>query len=210
MFRIESVCKKISDDIAKELNLDEDKKSVIYYGLFATTQIGICILLVIIFGAILNITIEALIVSFTISILRKSSGGIHASSPRKCAIISTIISIGMGLICKKLYINISFTILIGVLIFVWSYLTVYKVAPVDSLAKPIKSDKKRNRLKRNSIVILSIYLIIIFLDLLYFYYKKNLSALSYSYCIYMGILWQVFSLTKCAGVLMEKLDKYFK
>ncbi|MDD3242083.1 MAG: accessory gene regulator B family protein [Bacilli bacterium] len=210
MIKIEEICEKISNNIAQELNLDDDKRSVMNYGIFAFIQIVICIGLVIVFGLIFNVVIEAVIVSFTISILRKSSGGVHASSPGRCATIGTITSVGMGLISKYINVSLGLVIFVGGVIFIWSYYIIYKLAPVDSIAKPIKSIGKRIRLKKNSIVILSVYLIIVINEFLYFYFTKDSSALVYSLCIYMGILWQAFSLTKYGHLLIEKLDKLFK
>lgn len=205
MFNIENICEKFSSYIAQELNLDDDKKSVINYGIFAFVQMGICILLVIMMGIIFNVTIEALIISFTISILRKSSGGVHAHSPERCAVIGTVASIGMGLMCKYVNISFSFAILIGSAIFIWSYYIVYKLAPVDSISKPIKNIEKRKRLKKSSFYILSIYLIVVLINMFYYLLTKKLSLLTYSLCIYTGLLWQVFSLTKCGHLVMGKL-----
>lgn len=205
MFNIENICEKFSSYIAQELNLDDDKKSVINYGIFAFVQMGICILLVIMMGIIFNVTIEALIISFTISILRKSSGGVHAHSPERCAVIGTVASIGMGLMCKYVNISFSFAILIGSAIFIWSYYIVYKLAPVDSISKPIKNIEKRKRLKKSCFHILSIYLIVVLINMFYYLLTKKLSLLTYSLCIYTGLLWQVFSLTKCGHLVMGKL-----
>lgn len=210
MFKIQNMCEKISNNIAQELSLDDDKKSVINYGIFAFIQMMICIALVIVFGTVFNVAIEALLISFTISILRKSSGGVHASSPGRCAIIGTIASVGMGLISKHINVSFSLVILIGSITFMWSYYIVSKLAPVDSPAKPIKNIKKRNRLKKSSLVILSIYLIIVVINSLYFYFMKNSIVLVYSLCIYMGLLWQVFSMTKYGYLVMGKLNEFFK
>lgn len=205
MFKIENICEKISDYISRELNFDNDKKSVINYGVFAFVQMVISIALVIIFGFIFNVAIEALIISFTISILRKSSGGAHSKSPERCAVIGTVVSVGMGLICKYINVSFSFIVLIGSVVLIWSYYIVYKVAPIDSIAKPIKSVEKRKRLKKSSIMILSVYLIAIIINILSYLVMKNYSLLTYSFCIYMGLLWQVFSLTKCGNIVMGKL-----
>ena len=210
MLQIKNVCENISSNIANELNLDDDKKSVINYGIFSFIQMGICIGLVILFGLIFKAVIEALIISFTISILRKSSGGVHASSPEKCAVIGTFVSVFMGVLLKHININFSLVILIGSVIFTWSYYIIYMLAPVDSIVKPIKSIKKKKRLRQSSIRIISFYLMIVVINLLYFYNMKNPIVLVYSLCIYMGLLWQVFSLTKYAYLLMGKLDKNFK
>ena len=205
MFKIENICEKISTYIAQELNFDDDKKSVINYGIFGFIQMGICIALVIIFGFIFNVTIEALIVSFTISILRKSSGGVHAHSPERCAVIGTVSTVGMALICKYINLSFGFIILIGSIIFIWSYYTVYRLAPVDSIAKPIKNIEKRKRLKKSSIIILSVYLIVVVIDILCYLITQNSKVLVYLLCIYMGLLWQVFSLTKNGHLILGKL-----
>ncbi|MFW2487388.1 accessory gene regulator ArgB-like protein [Clostridium chromiireducens] len=210
MLKIEYISEKISNNIAQELKLDDDKKSVINYGIFTFIQMVICIVLVIIFGIIFHVVAEALIVSFTISILRKSSGGVHASSPGRCAIIGTVTGVGMGLMSKYINISFSLVIMIGCIIFTWSYYIVRKLAPVDSLAKPIKSLKKRTRLKKRSMMILSVYLIIIIVEIVYYYFIRNKNILVYSVCIYMGMTWQVFSLTKYGHSVMKKLDKLFK
>lgn len=207
MIRIEQICEKISNNISDELNFDNDKKAVINYGLFAFIQMGFCLILVMIFGVLFNVFYEALIISFTSSILRKSSGGVHASSPMKCAIIGTISSVGLALISKYVQINSSINVLIGSITFIWSYYILYKLAPVDCITKPIKNIEKRKKLKKHSIMILSIYLIIILIHFLFYYFVKNPNLLIFCLCIYMGILWQVFSLTQKGHLLILKIDK---
>lgn len=207
MIRIEQICEKISNNISNELNFDNDKKAVINYGLFAFIQMGICLILVMIFGAFFNVFFEALIISFSSSILRKSSGGVHASSPMKCAIIGTISSVGMALISRYVKINFSINVLIGFVTFIWSYYILYKLAPVDCITKPIKNIEKRKKLKNNSIMILSIYLIIILTLFTFYSFVKNPNLLVFCLCIYMGILWQVFSLTQNGHLFILKIDK---
>ncbi|MBN1073962.1 accessory regulator AgrB [Clostridium botulinum] len=205
MFKVEGICEKISNYIAEELSFDNDKKSVINYGIFAFIQMGICIALVIIFGVLFNVTIEALIISFTVSILRKSSGGVHASTPERCAVIGTVASVGIALIAKSVNSSFGFVILFGIIVFIWSYYILYKLAPVESIAKPIKNIKKRKRLRKSSIITLSVYLIIVIINIISYLAINNFVLLTYSLCIYMGILWQSFSLTKYGHLLIGKL-----
>lgn len=204
MFKIENICKKISGYIARELNLNDDRKSVINYGIFAFIQIMICIALVMIFGVIFNVMIEALIVSFTTSMLRKSSGGAHASSPEKCAIIGTVVSVGMGIIAKYAHFDLILIIVVGSIIFAWSYYIIYKLAPVDSAAKPIRSHKMKKRLKKVSIITLSVYLAIVLILILSYLLTENLTLLTYSLCIYIGLSWQIFSLTKTGHLALRQ------
>ena len=68
MLNVEKICNKISNNIATELKFDEEKKSVINYGMFAVIQMVIAIGLTIIFGFVFHVLVEALIVSFVISL----------------------------------------------------------------------------------------------------------------------------------------------
>lgn len=206
--KIEDICKKTSDYIAKELNLDEDRKAVINYGIFAFIHMIICILLVIIFGVIFNVTIEALIISFATSILRKSSGGVHASTPERCAVIGTISTIIMAIIAKYLHFGYSLNLVIGIIVFLYAYYIIYKLAPVDSASKPIKNPVKRLRLKKTSIITTTIYLLIVIIDILAYLLTKEYILLTYSICIYMGLSWQVFSLTEKGHLVLGKLDDF--
>lgn len=206
MFSIENLCESISEKISKELDLDYEKKSVISYGIFAIIQTIISILVVVIVGVFLNVTKEALIISFTISILRKSSGGVHASSPGRCAIIGAIIAGVMGIVCKNINLSVLSSILIAILTFAWSYLIIYKLAPVDSSSKPINSKVKRSRLKKISLKVLSIYMCIIIVNIIVSTIKKDDTLLANNMCIYAGVIWQIFSLTKNGHLFMKKLD----
>ena len=204
MLGVEKLCKRLSSFISKELDLEKDKEAVVNYGIFSLIQIFISIGLVIVFGLIFGVLIEALIASFTGSLLRKSSGGVHADSPGKCTAIGTVMCVGIGLISKKIDISISLMILIEICMFIWSYIIIFKCAPIDSLAKPIKKEEKRMKLKKASIVILTIYLIIITLNTILFHLSGEEKYIVYSLCMCFSIIWQVFSLTKSAHYLFGK------
>lgn len=209
MLKIENVCRRLSDYIAEELKLDGDKKAVINYGIFAFTQIMLCILLVIIFGFIFNAMIEALIISFASSILRKSSGGAHSSSAEKCAAIGTVTTIIMAVIAKKINLPVSLNLAAGLVIYMYSYYKIYKLAPVDSIAKPIKNVMRRKKLRTISIITISVYLMITIVNILLYLLTEKDLFLRYCICIYMGMLWQIFSLTKAGHLILGKIDNLF-
>ncbi|MGL5381309.1 accessory gene regulator ArgB-like protein [Clostridium sp.] len=206
MFSLGKISESIANKVATDLEYDKDKKDVIAYGIFALLQTVISILLVVVFGIIFDVLIEALIMSFAISILRKSSGGVHATSPGICALIGTFICIIVPIMIPVNRLNIINTTVFGVLVFILSFYLVNKLAPVDSKSKPIKTESKRKRLKRSSIIILCVYLIITMVSICLYYFTSNVSFLSYCICIYAGLLWQVFSLTKSGHTILGKLD----
>lgn len=209
MFNVESICKDISHKVGQELEYDKNKIAVINYGLFAFVQTVFSILLVLIFGWIFNCLNEALIIAFSASILRKYSGGVHATTPLKCAIFGMILSVGMSIIVNNINISFKLVILIGVVIFIISYYLIYKLAPVDSAAKPIRKVENIKRLKGSSILILTIYLAIIIFNIFWYLRSNEIRILKYSICIYIGLSWQVFSLTESGHKLLNKIDALF-
>ena len=206
---MEKLTNNIALKISTELKLDNDSKEKIAYGMFALINIVLSIILVIIFGLIFHVAIEALTVCFTGSILRKYSGGAHASSPSNCAIIGTIICIGQALLFLIGPVIAPVTVLIlGIGIFSLAYYLLYKLAPVDSPSKPIKSKEKRSRMKKGSIIVLSAYIIIVMINAIFFISSRDRRFLVYPLCIYGGVAWQVFTLTHQGNSTLNKIDSF--
>jgi accessory gene regulator B len=208
---MEKFCNNFASKIALELKLDKDRKEVIAYGTFAILQTILAIVFVIIFGLIFHVAVEALIVSFTASILRKYSGGAHASSPSKCVVIGTIICVGQAIIIKVAispFANTGLLLIIGAIIFMMSYYLIYKLAPVDSLSKPIRNKEKRYRMKKGSIYVLNAYLILGLLNVVLYSYFGERGFAVYALCIYGGVIWQVFTLTKKGHIVVNKIDTF--
>ena len=99
-----------------------------------------------------------------------------------------------------------YSIILGIIVSIISYYIVYKLAPVDSKNKPIKKLERRKKLKRKSINIINIYLIIsvVFIIIYHFYNVHNM--IIYFECLYLGMLWQVISLTKMGHLAVSKFD----
>ncbi|GAA0084355.1 accessory gene regulator B family protein [Clostridium sp. CTA-7] len=209
MYDVEKLSRDITHNLKNKLNLDYEKSVVVEYGLYAFFHMMISIILVAVIGAIFNVMIEALIISFTISILRKSSGGAHASSALNCALIGVMVSVIPAMIVTKYILNINYLVLIGLMVFISTSIIIYKLAPVDSPNKPIKKQEKIKRLKKGSIITLLIYMFIVELNIAIYYFNKSNISLVYSLCIYIGIIWQVFTLTKLGHTVVNLMDSFF-
>lgn len=206
---MEKLINNIANKVALELKLDNDNKEIIAYGMFAVIQIGLTIIFVTIFGIIFNVVIEALVICFAGSTLRKYSGGVHASTPSSCTFMSTIICVGLAMLFSYFvnpFINLKLILCLGLIIFIWSYYLIYKLAPVDSAAKPIKKQEKKIRMKRGSIFVLSCYIIITIINIGIYVHLTDKRFLLYSLCLYGGTSWQVFTLTKVGHSTINKLD----
>lgn len=211
MFSIENLTNLIANKISLELKFDNDQKEVVAYGLFALFHTTLSIALVIIFGFIFGVWFEALAISLAGSILRKYSGGVHTSSPGTCAMVGTIIAVGEAIIISFMLaslINLKLVILIGILSFAWCYYIILKLAPVDSASKPIKTEKKKKRMKKGSILILDAYLVTVILNVLLFLYTHRNIFLVSSMCIYGGTVWQAFTLTRGGHLTIWKIDTF--
>jgi accessory gene regulator B len=208
---MEKLTNNIAVKISSELGLDNDRKEIIAYGAFAILQTTVSIALIVIFGLLFGVLPEALIVSFTVSILRKYSGGVHASSPRICTVIGTVTTVGQALLILFLLtplINLKFSIILGLLIFAWSYYVIFKLAPVDSSAKPIRTQKKRERMKKGSILVLDAYMMIVIFNIIIYLLTHEKRFLVFSLCIYGGVLWQAFTLTRTGHLTLGKIDAF--
>jgi accessory gene regulator B len=207
---IDKASKYISEKISVELNLNSDEREILYYGAFSLIQTIISIVLVSVVSILFGVLVEALIVTFVVALLRKYSGGVHASTPIGCNIIGIFVCIVQAVVFSHIYLlfNVPWIIAIGMVIFIWSYIIIYKLAPVGSPAKPVKKETKIRRLKKASILIVSIYLVICMLNMYIYIDTAEARYLIYSLCIYGGVLWQAFTLTSVGHMLIGKLDVF--
>lgn len=206
---IQKMCECLSNKIACELDLGIDQCAVINYGLFAIIQTVIAILLEGILGIVLGVFWPTIILSLTAVILRKYSGGVHAQTPEECIMVGTIVSVGGALIVSWISWDLIYTLFLMVIVFSVAYLTIWKLAPVDSSAKPIKKEEKKQLLKKRSILILSIYLFVCLISCLVYLHNPSNKLLVYIGCICGGIGWQVFTLTNIGHLTMAKIDLLF-
>ena len=208
MLNLENLAENIAASIAESLQMDSEKKAVIAYGIFCFLDIFISVMIVILLGFVFHVLAEALIISFSISILRKYSGGVHASTLGKCMIIGTVITIIPAIMIHYLSLN-SLIVLLGyLLVFVWAFYEIYTKAPVDSIKKPINNIKKRKRLKKSSLVVLGLYSVITVLLLIVYYSGDYRNFIRYAASVIYGTAWQVFTLTKAGNRLFIYIDAH--
>ena len=133
---------------------DEEKLEVIEYGL-ETLYITITKTVVIFSLAfILGIFKEVFMILLFYNILRTTAFGMHAKKSSHCYIISSILFIGMGLICR--YVNIN--VYIKLIISIFSFITLIRYAPADTYKRPLVNKRKRKIYKIVTIINSLIYI----------------------------------------------------
>lgn len=206
MYNLDKASNDIAIKLKNELNLDNDNYEIVKYGLYAFFHMILSIIIIGIFGAIFGVFLESLIISFAVAILRKSSGGVHASTELNCIIVGVMISVIPSLILVNIEVNVINTVIFCALAFSIVTFLIYKLAPVDTPNKPIKSQKKIKRLRRVSFITLGIYTILVFVSLYLGIKMESQNLLKYSLCISFGSLWQGLTLTKLGNIVLNIMD----
>lgn len=212
MSLVEQASNRIAIKIASILNVNNDEKDIICYGAFCTLQTIISLFWIALFGSIFRVLPQSLLVVCTIAALRKYSGGQHATAPARCMMITTFISTSFGLVIKNIFVNFNIALIlcIGILCFAISFYLVFKFAPADTESKPISDKNMIYRLKRNSILIVC-GVAVIDIVLMMFYFKYNsIMLLNLAVCIYMGVIWQSFTLTPIGYRSLYRIDLLMK
>ena len=204
---MERLARKLASNISRSLDYDDEKERVIAYGLIAMIQVAVTVILVFAIGLIVGAPVEALIICFSVSILRKYSGGAHAGTIEECTSISVIYCVAFALMSRRLLLPVLNTysmLTIVIIVYLLSYTAIFKLAPVDSPNKPIKTDKKKRRMRKGSLITLSVYFVLSILFLLLSLKYFSISSLGTS--LLFGIAWQIITLTKFGIYFLTKID----
>ena len=208
----EKISNNLASNIAKTLDMDKDRQEVIAYGAYILLDTFLAIGMVMLFGAIFGVLYQALVVTFSSALLRKTSGGAHATTPMRCASIGTLFSVGFALIIGSLNSFITVPLIIAYLIitYIISFAIIWKLAPKDSPNKRIVKAVKIKELKLKSIRTLSIYAIISLVILAFYFYTRTTNLLPYIALISTGYLWQAFTLTSFGHLTSHLIEAPFR
>lgn len=207
MIKIEVLAHKIAEKIVLQLDFDDDKKSVIAYGLIGILQMMTIFIIITMIGVIFDFWYEAIIIFVGVGLIRKSTGGVHAGSMMSCNILSVVIVTVLSALSRYIldipfntYVNLGLTILVFVICFIIFYLRV----PVDSPNKPITKPEKIRRLRKQSFLTLSLLILISSTLILFSAYNERFYSITVS--IRLILLWQSLTLTKVGALFIGKID----
>ena len=194
---METMAHKLAERIAYQMEYDKEKKAVIAYGLTAIIQMITIFAIISAFGIIFDFWIECVLIYFGVGIIRKSTGGAHSETMNGCIIISVLSIVGLSALSRYILnkpIDININIIITFLLFIISFIVFYKRVPVDSVNKPIVKKEKIDRLRKQSFIILFVFLLT---TLILIILADKLPRLySIAACIRVMVIWIVFTLTK--------------
>lgn len=206
---IEQVSLHIASNIGERLNKTEEEIAVIKYGLFVMLHTSLIMIVTLIVGIVTDSVKEIMTISLCSAMLKRYSGGVHASSPTRCLVIGVSMSTMLTLTCNFLALRLNSKELILVLIIglIISYFVLYKRSPIGSKQKPLKNIEKRKILRKKSFKVMNIYSIaIISLYGMYVAFNNNyIKAICIS--ILFGALIQIFALSKMGESIIKGIDR---
>lgn len=204
---MEVLAHRIADGIALQLNLEQEKRSVIAYGLIGILQVTTLFIVITIIGLVTDTLYESLIIFLSVGIMRKSTGGAHSNTMMGCNTVS-VLSIALLAISSRYmlngpinsYVNLGVTMIVFLLGYVISYLRV----PVDNPNKPIVNRDKIKRLRKESYIKLFIFFVLTLgFTLLADSHERFYSIAS---SIRVAMIWQAVTLTQTGTSLLSRLD----
>lgn len=207
---MKKLSEKIASIVASGLDLDENKKQVIAYGLLAMIQMTLILLFSVIIGLFFGFVWEAVIVYFGVGLLRKGTGGVHSESLIGCTIMSVAIISMLSAFSHYILSDISNTlvfVLTKACVYIFCSTVIYKKAPMDTPNKPITKAEKIKRLRKQSFITIFIYFALSIV--LFLISNGNKNFVSFSFSITCAMLWQTLTLTKAGAVIIHAGDFFF-
>ena len=202
---METLIRRQAHKIAESLRYDAQQEAVMAYGLLALAQTVVTLALVVTLGILLHVPLEALSVCLAGSILRKYSGGAHASSMEACTVFSVLFCTGAALLAgwlASVYHPLAMLAAMAA-VYTVSAVLIHLYAPLASAHKPIGALKKQ-RMRSGS------YLTLIAYGLanacLYYFSFASVWPRSLGISLLIGLGWQVFTITPLGAVLLQKQD----
>ncbi|AEG16346.1 Accessory gene regulator B [Desulfofundulus kuznetsovii DSM 6115] len=197
--------RELAGYLRKTLALTEEQEEIAAYSLLILFQTVISLLGVSLVAWLAGCLTAALAALFTSAFLRSFSGGAHCTSPARCTVLSILTVPLLGTLATNLAPFFSRPLLALVVLAggVLAFAVVLRLAPVDSPAKPITSSRERQRFRwLSSAAVLGVVTLQLALLVLS---SPNMAILILA--AEMGMLWQVFSLTRTGHRFVARIDK---
>lgn len=145
-----SFIKKNNPDFSNE------KLAEIEYGLVSIYLLISKLIIIIILAYILGIVKEMLIFSCLYNVIRIPSFGLHATKSWICLLVSSIMFLGLPILCKYIVIIPIIKFILGMIV----TLFIFKNSPADTHKRPIVSPMRRKVFKTISTIISIIFVIV--------------------------------------------------
>ena len=207
---MEKLAKRIASKTGEKLGYDEEKIAVMAYGLIGLFQFLIILVTCAVIGLILGFFWEAMIIFWGAGMLRRVMGGAHSSGFYSCLFISILCICGFAFLCSviKYYSDNAYFLIAFAVIYCAAFGVTYKLAPVQSPNKPIRSQSKRMRLRKSALITLSVFAVFTIAEwILNNVFRINFTHISVTLAV--CVLWQTFLMLPVGAKFISAVDRIF-
>jgi len=199
VFSLLRYVEKTSTFIQNELDLSEERRKVIAYGMeaFMSTLLGL--LGIILFGYLFGFLGQALVISLTAAVVKLYIGGPHYSTMLRCNIYTITVFMTLTYISIN-FLYPSLALITGGLII--SIMLIARYAPAEVQQKPL-SDSHKKALRKSAFK-LSI-LLALSVGLIYFFFNEY-----FALYLVIGFLWATLMMTPAGFTMTTYTDNLFK
>jgi accessory gene regulator B len=190
--------------LRKRLNLTPEEEELALYGLQTIVYPTTGLLTILLAGWLLGCFRTTLTAALTAVSLRLLSGGAHAKSPLTCNLLGMVIAPALGktaAAAAPLFSPPGLALVVAAGFFP-ALVLVWRLAPVDSPAKPVTSLDQRRKLRRLSILAL------LLITAGQFFFLLQGRALDLVLAASLGLWWQTFTLTRAGHRFATLLDNF--
>lgn len=165
---ISRLAEKAVDHIFPQDSLSRDDREVYIYGFFMLFSRIFFFLLTALWGMLLGVLLESVLLYAAFALIRAYAGGVHASRESTCTICT---SLAMLLCCAAMRLCTQLKpALLPLVVLAFSAIVIGMLSPLDTEAKPLTEEEKREY-RRKSILITFIILAAAILGLIVGIYR---------------------------------------
>ena len=135
---IANISKKLTDRLLLKSVIEQDSWEIDYFGIYQLIVNAVDVTTILILGIVFNEIWQAILFIGAFAVLRKYAGGYHASTPLRCYLLTTFITITALSVMK--YFEMKYFVYF-ILLFV-SSVVILIASPVESEYKPLDMMEK--------------------------------------------------------------------
>ncbi|MGE5557857.1 MAG: accessory gene regulator ArgB-like protein [Bacillota bacterium] len=174
---------------------DSYRIALIRYVLESMLSMILSITFIVILAYICGVLATAILLSASGAFIKAFTGGLHSSTPLRCAILGAIFAVVLSFLAKAFPLT-NMPVYVIILILIWWNIIVWLKAPVESQKKPLTKAQKRTLAILSKVIMTIITAICL----------KWPGAWGVNELFY-GIGFQVIGLTSIAETSIRQLDK---
>ena len=176
--------------LTKQYNYDSDTLDRVKYGLEVIYLNVTKILAILLFSILFKSFKETILLVIFVNFLRMYAYGLHAKKSWHCYLSSTLCFV----LIPKIFISIKISIIEKILVSFICYISYILYAPADTFKRPLINKEHRQKLKIETIIVTSIYVILLFLINDQYYSNLILLSLIIQSILINPIIYKLFDL----------------